>query len=98
MRKSLQERGKWTHPVPAREDGEPPAQKARKWWEQPHRELDLAPPLEGSPADSPGEGPSTAGGEQGTSSPADSLPGLEDSPTAEGRNGWLYWLFCACLG
>lgn len=80
MRKSLQERGKWKHPVPAQEEGEPEPKHAR-WYERTNAGLDLGAPVEASPTQSPAVR-SDAG--EGTADTPDSLPPLEDSPTAEG--------------
>lgn len=78
MRKSLQERGKWTHRVPQQEEGEPPAQRPRNdWYERTNAGLDVGGPLERTP---PEQQQSTA---QQPDTP-ESLPELEQSPTNEG--------------
>lgn len=88
-RKSMQERGKWVHNVPAQEEGEPPAQRARKWWEIPTNEYLLT-----APAESPAAADAGSGAEADLSSgERDSLPELEASPTPEGRP----WLILASL-
>lgn len=76
MRKSLQERGKWRHPVPAQEEGEPVPKHAR-WYERTLAGLDVGGPLEKTPptpSPVPAPDPDTP----------DSLPPLENSPTDEG--------------
>lgn len=82
MRQRLQKEGKWTHRVPAQEEGEPAAKQQKKWWEHPHNQLDLGPPLEKSPEPQS----DAAGTSSGTVGTPESLPGLEDSPTAEGES------------
>lgn len=64
MRKSLQEKGKWTHGVPRQEEGEPPTKKPR---------------AEPTPTPTP---TAAAAAEEDSD---DSIPPLEDPPTAEGR-------------
>lgn len=73
----MQERGKWKHPVPRQEEGEPPA-KQQKWWERPISLLDVEPRL---PERSP-EAPLAAPAEADSDSP----PPLENSPTEEGTS------------
>lgn len=85
MRKSLQERGKWTHPVPQQEEGEP-APKHGRWYESTLAGLDVGGTVEKTPpTPSPAAEPDTP----------DSLPPLEDSPTDEGTpcriQGSVYW-------
>lgn len=76
MRKSLQERGKWRHPVPQQEEGEPYPKHAR-WYERTNAGLDVGAPLEKTPpTPRPIPEPDTP----------DSLPPLEDSPTDEGTS------------
>lgn len=80
MRKSLQERGKWRHPVPAQEEGEPAPKNPRTggtWYERTIQGLDVGAPLEKSPEPAPIAAP--------PADTPDSLPPLENSPTEEGR-------------
>lgn len=78
----MQQRGKWTHPVPTQEEGEPSAKQGR-WYERTNAGLDVAANLpEKSPTPRPADTP-------------ESLPPLEDSPTAEGTSwriqGSAFW-------
>lgn len=89
MRKSLQQRGRWTHGVPQQEEGEPPAQRPRNdWYERTNAGLDVGGPLERTP-------PTPAPAEPGT---PDSLPELEASPTAEGNVCVRHWVLCSGMG
>lgn len=85
MRARLQREGRWQHSVPAQEEGEPPAQRPTptEYWRT-NAGLDVAPNL---PERSPS--PPTP----------DSLPELEKSPTAEGKDVCFWkWLFCFGMG
>lgn len=73
MRKSLQQRGKWSHAVPAQEEGEPEPKQGR-WYESTNAGLDVAANL---PEKSPTPGPAST---------PDSIPPLEASPTEEGTS------------
>lgn len=73
MRKSLQQRGKWSHPVPRQEEGEPEPKQPR-WYERTNAGLDVAANLpEESPTPSAADTP-------------ESLPPLESPPTEEGTS------------
>lgn len=74
----MQQRGRWTHGVPAQEEGEPPAQRPRNdWYERTLAGLDVGAPLERTPPEAqPIAAPAAA--------TEDEPPPLENSPTNEG--------------
>lgn len=78
MRKSMQERGKWTHGVPRQEEGEP-APKQPRWYEQRIAGADLA-QGEKTPTPAPIPAPEAAAADD----PEEGPPPLEGSPTDEG--------------
>lgn len=93
-RKAMQQRGTWRgkHAVPAQEEGEPPSKKPELMfpsdWNEPGASSDTGSVFERLAEDSssPGSavGSSTVVSETSPGTP-DSLPPLEDAPTAEGN-------------
>lgn len=79
MRKSMIAKGKWKHSVPRQEEGEPEPKHPR-WYEKTLAGLDLGAPLAKTPTSAP-----AAAAAGGPDTP-DSLPALEDSPSAEGES------------